>query len=222
MLLAVDTSTQSMGAALYHEEEILGEFTWKTRRHHTTELAPSVAELLERCGVAMGQMECLAIALGPGSFTSLRIGLAYVKGLALALHIPVVGIPTLDILAASISADERPLVALLQAGRGRIAYQVFHHGKKGWQSEHPASLGRSAELAGVLPVNAIICGEMTGDDRSVIKENLPNCELCSPADSLRRSGYLAQMAWKRYRRDDVDDPATIAPIYLHVGTPIPG
>ena len=61
------------------------------------------------------------MALGPGSFTSLRVGLAFVKGLALARHLPIIGIPTLDVVAAAQEVRDLPLAAVLQAGRGRFS-----------------------------------------------------------------------------------------------------
>lgn len=221
MLLAVDTSTQWMGVSLYNGEAVLGELSWKTRNHHTTELAPSIQIILERCGVTVDQLACLAVATGPGSFTSLRIGLAHIKGMVLALHIPVVGMPTLDILAAGLSPDERTLCAVLQAGRGRLAYQLYQWGKKGWHSIQDSQLERAHELAQAVPENTFICGELTEEDRAILKSESPETEVLTPAKCLRRTGFLAEEAWKRFLHGDVDNPATIAPIYLHVGDPIP-
>ena len=98
MLLAVDTSTRQMGLALYDGTQVIGEFLWHSRHYHTVELAPAVADLLSRSGLKMDAIQALGVALGPGSFTSLRVGLAFVKGLALARHLPIIGIPTLDVV----------------------------------------------------------------------------------------------------------------------------
>src|SRR5512140_3265452 len=99
MLLAIDTSTQWMGLALFDGIQVISETIWQTHSHHTIELAPAIQQLMGRCAVQPGYLQALGVALGPGSFTSLRIGLAVAKGMALALHLPVVGVPTLDILA---------------------------------------------------------------------------------------------------------------------------
>ena len=90
MLLAIDTSTAQVGLALYDGMQILSEMTWTTRQHHTTELAPALSGLLKRCDVSMDMVGALGVAVGPGSFTSLRVGLSLVKGIALARHIPVI------------------------------------------------------------------------------------------------------------------------------------
>src|SRR5690348_1308116 len=117
MLLAVDTSTAQVGLALFDGNQVLGEMTWTTRQHHTTELAPALAGLLGRSGASMEQVDALGVAIGPGSFTSLRVGLSFVKGLALARSLPIVGIPTLDIIAAAQPVSESQLITVLQAGR---------------------------------------------------------------------------------------------------------
>src|SRR5450759_529439 len=106
MLLAIDTSTAQIGLALYDGATVPGELVWQSRAHHTEQLAPALAGLLERVGVPMDSVKALGVAIGPGSFTSLRVGLAFVKGLALARHIPLIGVPTLDIVAASVPLSD--------------------------------------------------------------------------------------------------------------------
>ena len=107
MLLAIDTSTAQVGLALYDGVQILGEVTWTAGQHHTTELAPAVSELMRRSNVSMDKVGALGVAIGPGSFTSLRVGLSLAKGIALASHLPLIGISTLDIIAAAQPAGRR-------------------------------------------------------------------------------------------------------------------
>ena len=128
MLLAVDTSTTQIGIALYDGISVIGEMLWHGKLRHTTSLAPAIADLLERTNTSMDAVEAIAIARGPGSFTSLRVGLAFVKGLAIARGIPLIGINTLDMLAAAqpVAAPDLGMVALLQAGRGRLAFSRYH------------------------------------------------------------------------------------------------
>src|SRR5688572_15548377 len=116
MLLAVDTSTAQMGLAIYDGSQVISEYAWLSSQHHTIELAPAISELLTRCGLTMENIRGLGVAIGPGSFTSLRVGLSLVKGVALARGLPLVGIPTLDILAAAQPASKLPLAAIIQAG----------------------------------------------------------------------------------------------------------
>src|SRR4026208_268283 len=138
MLLAVDTSTAQLGLALYDRAQIVGEYAWRSSQRHTIELAPAISELLTRCDITMDDIRAVGVALGPGSFTSLRVGLSLVKGLALARHLPLVGIPTLDILAAAQPASKLPFVVAIQAGRGRFAAGWYKSSKNGWQAKADA------------------------------------------------------------------------------------
>lgn len=221
MLLAVDTSTAQVGLALYDGTQVLGETTWVTRQHHTTELAPALSGLLSRCGVSMEMVSALGVAIGPGSFTSLRVGLSLVKGIALARHIPVVGIPTLDINAAGQPAGRHPLVVVIQAGRKRIAFGVFKCLKNGWQAQGPVRSGTVDDLADEIESPTYVAGELSSEDRSRLSRKRVNVLLASPVNCVRRPAILAELAWARWQKNDVDDAASLAPVYLHAaGTPI--
>src|SRR3990172_8573373 len=214
MLLAVDTSTAQVGLALYDGAQVRSEMTWTTRQHHTTELAPALAGLLARSGNSMEMVSALGIALGPGSFTSLRVGLSFVKGLALALALPVIGIPTLDILAAAQPVGKYPMVAVLQAGRGLIALGGYKSSKNGGQAEGEVRSGTVDELLKKIQSPTLVAGEFTSEERQRLTRK--NIILASPANCVRRPSVLAEMAWARLQENQVDDAASLAPIYLHV------
>lgn len=220
MLLAIDTSTAQVGLALYDGTQVLGEMTWSTRQHHTTELAPALSGLLNRSAVSMDMLSALAVAIGPGSFTSLRVGLSLVKGLALARRLPIMGIPTLDVIAATQPVSKHPLVALLQAGRARIAFSVYKNQKKEWQAEGGVRSGTVDDLLNEIESPTVVAGELSAEDRKKFSKK-KNVLLASPVNCLRRPSVLAELAWTRWQNDEADDAASLAPIYLHVaGTPI--
>ena len=219
MLLAVDTSTTQMGLALYDGAQVLGEYAWRSGQRHTVELAPAVADLFTRCAVTMNDVNALGVALGPGSFTSLRVGLALVKGLALAKHIPLVGIPTLDIHAHAQPMSKLPLAVAIQAGRGRYALGWYKVSRKQWQAQGEARVVTLEALMAEVQSPSVVCGEFTAETRQKIVVN-ENIQLAVPAGSIRRPAVLAELAWKRWQSGDVDDEAALAPIYLHVAEPI--
>jgi tRNA threonylcarbamoyladenosine biosynthesis protein TsaB len=227
MLLAVDTSTAHMGLALFDGDQVIGEMHWLGRQHHTIELAPSVSELLERTGVGMDDVQALGVAIGPGSFTSLRVGLAFVKGLALARHLPVFGVPTLDVVAAAQEVRDLPLAAVLQAGRGRLALVWYRAVDGAWQSQGEPQVTTADELAEGIHSPTIVCGELTGEERQRLARKRVNVQLASPAQCVRRPAILAELAWERWSPSGMiqagagDDAAALAPIYLHVANPIP-
>jgi tRNA threonylcarbamoyladenosine biosynthesis protein TsaB len=221
VLLAVDTSTQWMGLALYDDEQIIGETIWQTHNHHSVELAPAVESLFTRSGITGKDLRVLAVATGPGSFTSLRIGMAFVKGLSLALNLPVIGIPSLDITVAAVPVQDIALAAVLQAGRGRLAVGWYRVKNNNWQKHGEPVVMTPGELEQFIKKPTLICGELNTEERKTLARRWKNIRLAEPAMSIRRPAYLAQLAWKRWLSMDVDDVVTLAPSYLHYKDPIP-
>lgn len=220
MLLAVDTSTAQMGLAVYDGSQVISEYAWRSSQRHTMELAPAISDLLRRCGLTMDDIRALGVALGPGSFTSLRVGLSLVKGFAFARSLPLIGIPTLDILAAAQPLSKLPLLAAIQAGRGRLAAGWYKRSKGNWQAKEAVRVVRAKALVEEVHSPVIVCAELMAEERRTLAAN-PNIQLVSPAGSVRRPAVLAEQAWKRWQAGDVDDGATLAPIYLHIAEPIP-
>ena len=222
MLLAVDTSTAQVGLAVYDglEGQVIGEYAWRSRRRHTVELAPAIHELLTRCGLTMDDIRALGVALGPGSFTSLRVGLSLVKGFAFARGLPLIGIPTLDILAAAQPLSKLPLLVAIQAGRGRLAAGWYKRSRGSWKAKGPAQVLTAKALVEEVNSPVIVCAELTAEERRTLAGNAA-IQLVSPAASVRRPAVLAEQAWRRWQAGDVDNGATLAPIYLHVAEPIP-
>jgi tRNA threonylcarbamoyladenosine biosynthesis protein TsaB len=221
MLLAIDTSTAQIGLALYDGSSVPGEFVWHSGLHHTQELAPALAELLRRVDIKMEAITALGVALGPGSFTSLRVGLAFVKGLVLARHIPIIGISTLDIVAAAVPLVDKQLAAVVKAGRGRLAVGWYTAGEKEWLADGPAAVTTADELAEKIHRPVIVCGEMSADERHRLARKFKNVSLASPAQCVRRPGILAELAWQKWQAGKVDPAAALAPIYLHVAGGLP-
>jgi tRNA threonylcarbamoyladenosine biosynthesis protein TsaB len=220
MLLAVDTSTAQVGLAIYDGSQVISEYAWRSRQHHTVELAPAIFDLLRRCSLTIEDVHVLGVARGPGSFTSLRVGLSLVKGLAVSRHLPLIGIPTLDVLAAAQPPSKLPLLVAIQAGRGRLAVGWYKSSKDGWRARGPARVVTAKALADEVKSPVVVCGELTSEDRQKLVEK-SEIHLVSPAQSVRRPAVLAELAWTRWQAGEVDDEATLAPIYLHVAEPMP-
>ncbi len=222
MLLAIDTSTRTVGLALYDGEQVLAEQVWSSRDFHTVELGPAVRDMLRRMGLKTGALSALGVALGPGSFTGLRIGLALAKGMALAQHLPLVGIPSLDILAAAQqTVDDLELAAVLSAGRGRLAVGWYQEKEGGWSASAPVEVLTALQLNQRIRVPTLVCGELNAAEQRLLRRRHKYVVLASPAHSLRRPSFLAELAWKRWQAGEVDDPAALAPVYLHYNDPIP-
>lgn len=218
MLLAVDTSSQSVGIALYDGIQVVSELVWLSKQYQTVELAPKISELIDQTGIPIKEIKILAVATGPGSYTGLRIGLSFVKGMAMAGHLAIVGIPSLDFLAYSQAPQEIPMIAVLQAGRGRLAAGRYTYSSGKWQADGRASIMAVHELAKQIKSPTYVCGELTEGERSILRRKRINVILASPAQCVRRPSFLAEMAWMRWQKGMTDDPAILSPDYLQAET----
>lgn len=222
MLLGLDTSTRMVGLALYDGVQVVSESIWHSRDYHTVELAPAVEEILLRAGLKTADLQALGVALGPGSFTGLRIGLALAKGLALARRLPLLGIPSLDILAAAQPVQGERLAAVLRAGRGRLAVGWYTPKGGTWRADGSIEILTAEALSERIEAPTQVCGELTEEEQRLLARRRKIVNLASPAHSVRRPSVLAELAWRRWKAGRVDDPRTLAPIYIHHNDPVPG
>ena len=215
MILAIDTATDWIGLALHDGATVLAEFGWRSRRTQTVELAPALAQLWSRTGVAPGDLSAIAVAIGPGSYTGLRVGLALAKGLALAHSLPLVGVPTLDIVAAAVCRLESDLVAIAQAGRTRVwAGQDQWVAKRGWERVGEPMLTNWEELTARLQLPVAFAGEIDAAAAKLIRRANRAAVIAPPAESVRRAATLAEIGWSRWKRKQTDAAESLAPLYL--------
>jgi len=209
MLLAIDTSTTQTGLACYDPSGVLGECTWQSGRDHTAQLLPQLTLLLRHIGRARAEISAVGVALGPGSWSGLRVGVSTAKGLAVARAMPIIGVGTLDMLAYQHVRRGVTVIPLIRLGRERFA---------------TAGLGEPrnvtlAELCNEVNGRALFCGDIDAEVREALRSKLGDRALFpTPAANLRRPGYLAELAWKRLQDGETDDLATLEPIYL--GQPV--
>jgi len=214
MILAIDSSTQWVGIAIFDGNLIRYEKIWKTSRRHTVELSPAIATAFTESETSPDNLTAVSIAVGPGSFTSLRIGLAVAKGFALAQHIPIVAVPSLDILANAIPAEDKPLICTLRAGRGRLAAQAYRNEHNQWISEGGPFVTTAEELESAIIEPTIICGELDPEEKQIIARRWRNALIADPPYNMRRPSVLAYLAVKKLEAGEISASASIAPIYL--------
>lgn len=209
-MLAIDTSTETAHIALGNESRMIAR-SWAAGRTQTTSVLPAIAALLDEAGIGSADLGAVAVAIGPGTFTGLRVGLSIAKGFVLAREIPVVGIPTLEIAAAPFSPGTS-LVAALPAGRGRVVWQRFGAGADA--APMNTTVPELVEALAAMP-DVLVTGELAEAHRQAIEAAHSRVEWRErdPADLLR-------LARDRWRRGEVDDPVTLEPTYLH-GVTVP-
>ena len=215
MLLAIDTATRYASLALHDGGCVRAEITWEMSDRHTVEVMSRIAGLLEQLGATAHDLVGLAVSIGPGSFTGLRVGLAIAKGLALANAIPIAGIPTLDVIARAQVVTSGGLVAALQAGRGKLVTMRYRRVRGEWRSHGEATLTTVERIGAEWDAPTWLCGELDAAARESIRARLgARVRLVDPARSLRRAGFLAELGWQRLRAGDADDVDTLKPIYI--------
>lgn len=215
MILAIDTATRWLGLALHDGTAVVAETGWQCTNNHTIELAPVILAMLRRGDISAADLSGIAVAIGPGSYTGLRVGLAEAKGLALANGTPLMGVPTLDILAASFGPLPDQLAVIAEAGRSRIVAGLYAWvNGRGWQTEARPVIATWAEFLAGLDGRITFTGEITPEAAKHIRAAGRRFQVAPAAAAVRRAGYLAEIGWQRLRKDQTDDAASLAPIYL--------
>lgn len=199
-LLAIDTSTDQAGISLVTPNGVVSH-SWPAARAQTTTVLPEIDRLVRVHGMAPTDISGVIVAIGPGTFTGLRVGAAIAKGIVAASQVPMIGIPTLDIVFAQ-HADEN-IVAVLPAGRGRVVWQV-----KGEQPRNStiAELIVEMESRSGTP----LVGELTADQFAAL-----DGAGIQVSQEFRDPAVLLKLGAARIAADDLDDPVTLQPTYLH-------
>lgn len=218
MLLAIDTATQVMSLALHDGRGLLAEQTWHTANNHTVELAPSIATILAHSNATVEQLKVIAVSTGPGSYSGLRIGVALAKGMAAARKLPLVGVSTLDTLAAAQPHSPTSLIVVVQAGRGRVIVGRYQWRKGHWSARGDTQLMEWESLLNSIDGPAHLTGEINANGHDAIivaqERGIP-VTLVPSAYRLRRAGFLAEEAWTRYHATpNAFDAAKLIPTYI--------
>ena len=158
-LLAVESATLSGGVALLDGDRLLGEITLNIAITHSERLMFAVDRLLADCGIAPADLDGLAVSVGPGSFTGLRVGLATVKALAMALDLPVAPVPTLDALAARLPFADVPVCPILDARKGEVYLSLYRWSGSGMERQWDYLALPPESVAARLEAPVILLGD---------------------------------------------------------------
>ncbi len=215
MILALDTATRWTALGLHDGSAVVMEMGWQCFQRQTVELAPAVDDMMRKVGVEPTDLKAVAVALGPGSYTGLRVGLGFAKGYALAYNLPLLGVPTLDIIAAAFGQGTGQLAVVVEAGRGRIACaRYLWHDRWGWRASAGPTLQTWEQFLADLSGPVTFAGEISAAARQLIRAASPTFQVVGAAAGVRRAGYLAELGWRRLRSRQPADPVSLTPIYL--------
>jgi tRNA threonylcarbamoyladenosine biosynthesis protein TsaB len=208
-ILAVDTSGEQGSVALVEDGEARGEVRLRPPIGHSLTLLPAIEFLLRALGLAPLEVEGYAIALGPGSFTGVRVGLGTVQGLALASGRPCLGLSNLDVLAARIAGEADCLVSVVDAYRDEVWTRRYDRQAV---PLGPALRQAPADALADLPASCALIGSGTVRHASLVAERAPHARL--PARSPHLARTLGILAEPRLRAGEGVPPAELRPLYL--------
>ncbi len=197
--------------ALMDKERLIAEYTLNLKETHTSRLMPAMDRVLKDASLTMKDIDGIAVSLGPGSFTGLRIGIATAKGLAQGLNIPIVGIPTLDGLAFNLFHCKDLICPILDARKGEVYSALYKNGKR--ISKYMAC--EPGELLKKIKSKVIFLGdgiEVYGD---LIRKRLGGKAVFAPKSRrLPNASSIAELGLRKLRRSKKTELLTLRPIYV--------
>ena len=218
-ILSIDTSSQVSSVSVLSAECVAAEISMQGALTHSETLMPHIETALAMARVKKDELDGIAVSIGPGSFTGLRIGLASAKMMAYALHIPLIAVPTLEALAHHCVCEGVRLVPVMDAQKGNVYVQEFT-----WRADGDAlTLHEESSLA-ILPLAEVITRLskteqpvlLLGDamQRKVDVELPVNVRLAPIHARMPRAACVGLAALTRLARGETDDPMTAVPLYL--------
>lgn len=207
-LLAVETSSLAGGVALLDDERLVAEYLLDVSITHSERLMAAVDRALADARWSAREIGGLAVAVGPGSFTGLRIAVSTVKGLALALGLPIAAVPTLDAMAAAVPWAALPVCPVLDARKGEV-YASQYRWDGGAMRREWEYLALSPEAFAARLTEPVV---LVGDGAAVIRS--PYARLLPPPCRVPSPACVGALGLERLRRGDTVAPAALTPLYL--------
>ncbi len=212
MRLAIDTSTETTGLALIEGEDVPAEMTWLCEQNHSVELLPHLTRLLERAGVGLDDIKGIIVALGPGGFNALRVGVSTAKGLAFSLALPIAGVSTLEAEGYRHRQAGLPICPVANAGRGEIAAALYEMEEGRWRRITAEHITTVEALCHNTAEKTLFCGEFAPSIAAELAERLGGRAVLAEAQTPRVVS-LAMLGSLRLDEGG-GDATTLQPIYL--------
>jgi tRNA threonylcarbamoyladenosine biosynthesis protein TsaB len=216
LILGIDTATPQVGCAIGGHEGVLASSHVSGGRRHAETLAPAIDFVRRQAGIELDEIGAVAVDVGPGLFTGLRVGLATAKALASALQVPMIGVSSLDLLAFPVRFSPRLIAAAIDARRGQLFYAFYRQVPGGVQRITDPTVDDPDDLASEL----VASGEevlLVGDGALRYPQHfadLPRAEIVEQGLSFPSAASLVQLAHARALREEFVPHWEIQPLYL--------
>ncbi len=217
MLLVLNTSTLQFSIALVQSNGVvLGEYSATPASRHYGNMFPALDFLLKSVDLSMQDLSCIAVAIGPGSFTGLRVGISTALGFSYALGLPIIGVNALEGLASQVPCSNTSVVPIIDSRRDEVYLAKFTWSEKGRLLRQTEDLCLSyKDLPKRMDGPTIFVGSNFQKQREALETVLwPEAILAPPNLWNLRASAIGLLASNRYRLRDFDDPLNLSPIYL--------
>lgn len=214
-VLGIETSTKTGSVAVVAETSLVAEYTLNIEITHSERLMATVDRVLTDAGISLSTIDGFAVAIGPGSFTGLRVGLSTIKGLSLATGKPVAAVPTLRALAGNLPYAAYPVCPLLDARKNEVYAALYRQEERGLVQVMEEQAIPLAGLAQAIGEKTLFTGEASGLYGDAIRELLGDRALFAPrAARVPSAASVAEIGRAMIKRGNTVDPDSLTPRYV--------
>ena len=214
LILGIETATPQVSVAIGGHEGVIGLVEIARGRRHAETLVPAIEFLGRQTGIGLDEISVIAVDVGPGLFTGMRVGLAAAKAFAQALRVPMIGLSSLDLLAFPHRRSDRVVVPVVDARKGEVFYAMYRQVPGGLQQVAASRVATVDDLVADLLARSqeVLC---VGDGALRYRGEICDGYHCEFADEASPSaGPLVQLAHAKALREEWANPADIHPLYL--------
>ena len=216
-ILGIDTSTMAANVAVLEDDKLICEYTIKTKKTHSQKLMPMIENMLKLSDLDIKEIDAIAICVGPGSFTGLRIGMATAKAMAHVNNIPLIGVNSLEILGANMDLCNRNICSILDAQRNQVYMNKYILKDYKITELEEISIKAIDELLEEISSSNedwVLVGEAVYKYKEKIEE-ISNITIPSPANNITKASTLCFVARdKMLANDQVYNCYNINPMYI--------
>ncbi|HIE04956.1 MAG TPA: tRNA (adenosine(37)-N6)-threonylcarbamoyltransferase complex dimerization subunit type 1 TsaB [Candidatus Latescibacteria bacterium] len=213
-VLGIETATELASVALVEDGQVLAEVLLPLQRKLTEELVPMIDWMLKRAGVKLGELDGVAVSIGPGSFTGLRVGASTAKGLCFACGLPLVAVPTLKAMASRLALSQLPICPLLDARRDQIYSALYKFEGGSLKELSPPRALSLDELLSSLDLPVVFTGDAVGKFRRRIEEFKDGAAFAPPELSRPAASSVAALGSMALAEGKVSGLSSLEPIYI--------
>jgi len=215
-ILGIDTSTTSLGVAVAEDGNLLVSCDKIFGLRHSQDLIPTIKDLLKRLSLDIGGIDGFAVALGPGSFTGLRVGVTAAKALSLATKKPIIGVPTLDAIAYNAYYYPGVICPIMDAKKQLIYAALYKKKATGLKRVSKYLLIPLSKLLRKIDKKTLFIGDaLTLYAKGIVRAKKKRAEFAPSRIWFPKAETIAMLGWEKLKKGKGDNPLDLVPLYLH-------